>query len=91
MPPSPHAPRPEEEVSPEHLQKNHLLGGGGYASVWLTTDARTGKQYALKQLRKGVAVQLMFTERCLLEKARSPRRDTHSIAAHPDGRRRRTR
>jgi len=55
-------------VAPEYLQKNHLLGGGGYASVWMSTDVRSGKQYALKQLRKGVAVQLMFTERCLLEK-----------------------
>ena len=34
----------------------------------MATDARTQRQYALKQLRKGVAVQLMFTERCLLEK-----------------------
>eukprot|EP00964_Phaeocystis_antarctica_P156615 scaffold126384_cov63-Phaeocystis_antarctica.AAC.2 len=32
------------EVDPEYLQRNGLLGGGGYASVWLTTDTRTGRQ-----------------------------------------------
>ena len=33
-----------DEVDPEYLQRNGLLGGGGYASVWLTTDTRTGRQ-----------------------------------------------
>jgi len=62
------AAKAEEPVSVEHLQRNGLLGGGGYASVWLTTDVRNGKQYALKQLRKGVAAHLNFTQRCLLER-----------------------
>uniref|UniRef100_A0A7S0E308 Protein kinase domain-containing protein n=1 Tax=Phaeocystis antarctica TaxID=33657 RepID=A0A7S0E308_9EUKA len=65
------------EVDPEYLQRNGLLGGGGYASVWLTTDTRTGRQYALKQLRKGVAVHLNFTPRCILE------RQALETMAHP--------
>ena len=32
------------DIDPEYLQRNGLLGGGGYASVWLTTDTRTGRQ-----------------------------------------------
>ena len=31
-------------VDPEYLERNGLLGGGGYASVWLATDTRTGRQ-----------------------------------------------
>ena len=32
------------DVDPEYLERNGLLGGGGYASVWLATDTRTGRQ-----------------------------------------------
>lgn len=67
----------QDPPSVEHLRKEGLLGGGGYASVWLTTEARTGKQYALKQLRKGVAAHLNFTQRCLLE------RDALETMSHP--------
>jgi len=66
-----------ENVDPVYLQRNGLLGGGGYASVWLTTDVRTGRSYALKQLRKGVAVHLNFTPRCILE------RQALEAMAHP--------
>ena len=63
-----HASAPPEDVDPQYLQRLGLLGGGGYASVWLCTDVRTNRQYALKQLRKGVAVHLNFTPRCILER-----------------------
>ena len=63
-----YASAPPEDVDPQYLQRLGLLGGGGYASVWLCTDVRTNRQYALKQLRKGVAVHLNFTPRCVLER-----------------------
>ena len=46
---------PRDDVDPEHLVKDGLVGGGGFASVWVVTDVRNGRKYALKQLRKGAA------------------------------------
>ena len=56
-------------VKPEELDITNLIGMGGYGSVYLARDPNSGKQFALKMLRKGLlAAKTDLPQRAIREK-----------------------
>jgi len=67
----------EENPQPQNLQREAVLGAGGFACVWLAKDAPTRRRFALKQMSKAHVIESNAGNRVLLEKR------AHEEMSHP--------